>query len=131
MSTEITETAEEKAAMDLQRYEQEGRAIIESILNTPDGEQKNAAAASEKLIRKRIRENGFLRRIITPVKKTDADLSDFLDSELPGIIEEMEMDQPGAKTMSFGDTPDTEFYRGDKFLTPQMDLTACHDLNLS
>jgi hypothetical protein len=116
MSSQIAETAEEKAAMDLQRYEQEGRAIIKSIMEAPDGECKNAATASENLIRRRIRENGFLRRIIPPVKKTDADLDSFLDSELPGIIEEMEMDQPGAKTMSFADTPDTEFYRGDKFL---------------
>lgn len=125
MSTEIAVTAEEKEAMDLQTYETENRQIIKSLIEAPDGECKNASAASEKMIRRRIRENGFLRRIIPPVNKTDADLDHFLDSELPGIIEEMEMDQPGAKTISFADTPDTEFYRGDKFLVISLMQSTC------
>ena len=36
--------------------------------------------------------------------------------ELPVIIEEMEPESVGAKDISFNDTADTAFYRGDKFV---------------
>lgn len=68
------------------------------------------------MVRRRIRENGFGRLILPFKPVTDADLNQLPDTELPVIIEEMEPESPGAKAISFNDTADTAFYRGDKFV---------------
>jgi len=68
------------------------------------------------MVRRRIRENGF-GRLILPFKPcSDADLARLPDVEVPVIIEEMEPESVGAKAISFNDTADTAFYRGDKFV---------------
>ena len=89
--------------------------LIDAILNAPDGHLKNASGLSGRFIRRRIRENGFFRRILPFEDVKQSDLSPSIDSEKPWIIEEMESDQPGAVSMNYDDTPDTAFFRGEKF----------------
>ena len=91
------------------------REFVAQISDSGNGLIKEASEAGSRMIRRRIRENGFMRAIIPPKPVTDADLDRSLTTEQPIIIEDMEPNQYGAKVISFGDTPDTTFYRGDKF----------------
>jgi hypothetical protein len=53
------------------------------------------------MIRRRIREEGFTRRIIPPVPVTNDDLDRVLTHDRPVIIEDMEPLSKGAKTIPF------------------------------
>ncbi len=76
------------------------------------------------MIRRRLRENGFTRLILPFQQISKSDLTYLPDSELPAIVEEMEPDSPGAKAIPFNDTPDTAFYRGDKFAVYFCNITT-------
>jgi len=89
--------------------------LVSAILDAPDGHLKNASALSGRFIRRKIRENGFFRRILPFEDVKQSDLSPSIDSEKPWIIEEMEGDQPGSVSLNYDDTPDTQFFRGEKF----------------
>ncbi|MEI6035749.1 MAG: hypothetical protein WCS65_15905 [Verrucomicrobiae bacterium] len=92
------------------------RQLLDALANAQDGQLKNASESSSRMVRRRIRENGF-GRLILPFKPcSDADLARLPDVEVPVIIEEMEPESVGAKAISFNDTADTAFYRGDKFV---------------
>ncbi len=91
-------------------------SLMEALANADDGQLKNASEAGSKMVRRRIRENGFGRLILPFKPVSDGDLNQMVGTELPVIIEEMEPESPGAKAISFNDTADTAFYRGDKFV---------------
>lgn len=80
------------------------------------GEVKFASAAGSKMLKRRIYEEGFLRRILPEETVTDDDLTPQVSSEYPTILKEMEGLSKGAKSVPFGDSPDIESYRGDKYL---------------
>jgi len=90
--------------------------MLDQILSSDDGMQKEAATAGTNMIRRRIREEGFTRRIIPPQTVTNDDLDRVVTHDRPVIIEDMEPLSKGAKTMPFGDSADTEFYYGNKFV---------------
>lgn len=92
------------------------KQLIAALVGNPDGFQKEASEAGSAMIRRRIRENGFMRLILPPKLVSDKDLTPLPDTELPVIVEEMEPDSAGAKSISFNDTADTQFYRADKFV---------------
>jgi hypothetical protein len=92
------------------------RELLEAIQDSPDGILKQASTASSNMIRRKIRENGFARSIIPPKPVGNEDLDRLPDTDLPVIIEDMEPLSPGAKSISFDDTADTAFYKGDKFV---------------
>jgi hypothetical protein len=92
------------------------RELVDSIINSEDGHNKAASAAAGKMIRRRIREHGFTRLILPYKPISDSDLTSLPNTELPVVVEEMEPDVPGAKSISFNGSPDTEFYRADKFV---------------
>ena len=83
--------------------------LLEAIAGAEDGHLKSASAAASKMVRRRIRENGFSRLILPYKQISDTDLNQLPDTELPVIIEEMEPFSPGAKSISFNDSADTEF----------------------
>lgn len=92
------------------------KRLLSAIDDAPDGHLKRASDASSQMIRRRIRENGF-QRLILPFKQiSDSDLTQLPDTDRPAIVEEMEPDSPGAKSISFNDSADTDFFRGDKFV---------------
>ena len=82
----------------------------------PEAHLKNASDKATNLVRRRIRENGWSRLIQPYVQVTDSDLDPLPDTERPAIIENMEPDSKGAKSMSFNDSAETATYRGDKFV---------------
>lgn len=83
METEL----EKQAALDLEKYEQENRSIIQSLVDAKDGDCEKAASASSNMIRRQIRENGFTRRVLPPKQVSDSDLNRLPTTELPVIVE--------------------------------------------
>jgi hypothetical protein len=92
------------------------RELLDKLVGADEGEVKFASAAGTNMIRRRIREEGFTRAIIPPVDVTNDDLDRVVEHDRPVIIEDMEPLSKGAKSISFGDTADTEFYYGNKFV---------------
>jgi hypothetical protein len=92
------------------------RKLIDQISGSDEGEVKQASAAGTNMIRRRIREEGFTRRIIPPVPVTNDDLDRVVQHDRPVIIEDMEPLSKGAKSIPFGDSADSEFYYGNKFV---------------
>jgi hypothetical protein len=90
-------------------------ALVDQMAKAGEGEVKEASAAGTNMIRRRIREEGFLRRIIPMQTVTNEDLDRVIDHDRPVIIEDMEMLSPGAKSIPFGDTADTAPYYGNKY----------------
>jgi hypothetical protein len=91
------------------------KGILTEMEESNEGQIKEAATAGTNMIRRRIREEGFTRRILPPQTVTNDDLDRVLTHDRPVIIEDMEPLSKGAKTMPFGDTADTETYYGNKF----------------
>jgi len=92
------------------------KELIDRVLEASDGEVKQASAAGTNMIRRRIREEGFTRRIIPPQTVTNEDLDRVVNHDRPVMIEDMEPLSRGAKSIPFGDSADTEFYYGNKYL---------------
>ena len=92
------------------------RKLVDQWANDPQGEVKSASAAGSQMIRRRIREEGFTRRIIPPVTVTNDDLDRVVDNDRPVIIEDMEPLSRGAISMPFGDATSTQSYYGNKFV---------------
>jgi hypothetical protein len=92
------------------------REIIDAMTDADDGVIKSASTAGSNMIRRRIREDGFARNIIEPKTITNDMLDRVPDHDRPVMIEDMEPDSKGAKSIPFGDSSDTEFYYGTKYL---------------
>ena len=90
--------------------------LLQAFIDAEDGQLKTASEASSDMIRKRLRENSFLDLILPPKPVSDGELTYLPDTELPVIVEEMEPDSPGAKTIPFNSSADTAFYTGSKFV---------------
>jgi len=76
---------------------------------------KQAAAATE-IIRTRIREDGFQRKILPFKKISNSDCNELPDTELPAVIELLEPDSPASKSISYNDTPNSVQFRAEKFV---------------
>lgn len=92
------------------------REIIDAISDAEEGSIKSASTAGSNMIRRRIREDGFARNIIAPKTVTNDMLDRVPEHDRPVMIEDMEPDSKGAKSIPFGDSADTEFYYGTKYL---------------
>lgn len=89
-------------------------AAIES--HAPNSLMKGASARGGDFIRVRLRENGFHRNIIplTPLG-ADAKFDRQTNHEEPVMVEDMEADSMGAKSIPFNGAPDTTLYRGLRY----------------
>lgn len=105
----------EQIDQNLQDARTSNAELISRILEESDGEIKSAATAGTNMIKRRIREDGFLRNIIPPETVTNADLDRVVDSDKPVIIEDMEPLSPGAVSIPFGGSAESVFYYGNKF----------------
>jgi len=92
------------------------RQLLDVINNAENGQLNKVASAGTSMIRRRLRENGFTRRILPHTDVDDSALAELPNSDRPAIIEYMEPDSPGAVSLSFNDSADTHFYRADKFI---------------
>lgn len=85
------------------------------IAAMPDGMSKEASADSSRIIRRRLRENAFIEAAIPSEVVSEADLAYALDTDYPYVIEEMEPESPGARTVPFGQAAETYLFEGNKF----------------
>jgi hypothetical protein len=106
---------QDPAVLDTESIADKNRKLIAALDASGEGEIKQASTAGTNMIRRRIREDGFLRRILPPQQVTNDDLDRVLEHDRPVIIEDMEPASKGAKSIPFGDSADTEFYWGNKF----------------
>jgi hypothetical protein len=82
------------------------------------GEVKTAADAGTSFIRRKLREDGFLRKIIPPQPLGNQDLDRVIDHDKPVRIEDFEPNVPAAKAVPFGEIADMDYFYGPKFLVP-------------
>lgn len=92
------------------------RELIDDILNSDVGIVKKASVATEKATRTQIREEGFQRAILPFEDITNADLDYAGDSELSGVWFELEPDSPAARSIPYDASPNTAFYRAEKYV---------------
>lgn len=90
--------------------------ILDHITESEDGHNKEASSAASNMIRRRIREDGFARNIMPSKTVSNDQLDRVPDHDRPVIIEDMEPGSKGAKSIPFGDSADTSFYYGNKFV---------------
>jgi hypothetical protein len=108
----------------LQDIRTSNEEILAKILESGDGEVKTASTAGTNMIRRRVREDGFLRNIIPPETVTNADLDRVQQHDKPVIIEDMEPLSPGAVSLPFGGSADSTFYYGNKFIVVFNEVTT-------
>lgn len=92
------------------------KELIDSILDSDQGIVKKASVAAGKATRTQIREEGFQRTILPFEDITNDDLDYSGDSELSGVWFELEPDSPAARSIPYDDTPNTEFFRAEKYV---------------
>jgi hypothetical protein len=109
------QATKEAADLQVENVATSNKLLLDAILDAGEGEIKSAATAGSNMIRRQIREEGFTRRILPPQTVGNDDLDRVLTHDRPVIIEDMEPNSKGAKSIPFGDTADTEFYYGNKF----------------
>jgi hypothetical protein len=85
-------------------------------LDTPEGREKTAAKV-EDWIHDRLREEAFVRNILTPRKVTRSDLQVSVNHDTLVKIVEVEP-QSRAMTMTFRGQPDVRYYRAARFEVP-------------
>jgi len=110
--------------------EPSARLMNESVLGklTSDdtGLRKEAQDAINDYTRVRMREDGFLRRIMPPVTITNDELDRQVDTDKPVKIVDKEPESPGAISVPFASLPMNRYIRGpryrvmfDRILTPK------------
>lgn len=94
-----------------------GKDLLAALVRCDEGYIKEASESSTSAVRRRLRENGFMRHIqpMTPV--TGADLTKWPGYDVGVIVDEMEIDQTGAVTLPLNETSQTEYYRAESFIT--------------
>ncbi len=98
--------------------------FIRLVEGSGDGHVKGASARGGDYVRWKLRENGFYRNICPPDPVTDSQFDRQLDYDEPVIIEDMEPESPGAKSIPFNDTPDSRPFRGRRFMVRFCKITT-------
>ena len=88
-------------------------AFIDQITNP--SMEKQAASAINEYTRTKMREDGFLRRILPPQTVTDADFDRQVDTDKPVIIIDKEPDSPAAYSIPFGTLPNNRYIQGSRY----------------
>lgn len=96
--------------------------LIEAATSGDDNEfSKKASAIGTGIIRRRLKESGFMRRIqpLSPVPDSKLQNTSNLDTNDEDllVIDDIEPDQPGAVCVPFNATSTSHYYRGHRFAT--------------
>ena len=87
-------------------------AVIRRLTSGNDRLVKEAQDTIDEYVRMRVREDGFLRRILPPVTVTAEDLTPQVDTDNPTIVIELEPDNPGAQMVPFATLPANRYIKG-------------------
>ena len=80
-----------------------------------NGQEKRAQDAINDYTRIKVREDGFLRRILPPVQITNDELDRAADTDKPVKIIDKEPDSPAAVSVAFGTQPQGRYIQGPKY----------------
>ena len=120
------------------RANQVVRQHIDQMEFNPESTTKVARATSD-YIRMKLREEGFMRKILPAQTITGDDLSKQVHTDKPSKIVELEPDSPGAMSIPFGEFPTSTYIYGKRWLvtlnriaTPMFnkDVAELHDYDL-
>ena len=120
------------------RANQVVRQHISQMESNPESTIKVARATSD-YIRMRLREEGFLRKILPAQTITGDDLTKQVTTDKPAKVVELEPDSPGAMSIPFGEFPSGTNVFGKRWLvtfsriaTPMFnkDVAELHDYDL-
>lgn len=100
--------------------------FLDQLMSKDASLTKNAQTAVDEFTRKKMREDGFWRKIITPVQVSNSDLTRQVDTDKNVIVIDMEPDSPGAISIPYGTLPSNRYIRGrryrvmfDRIVTPR------------
>lgn len=92
------------------------REFFSQLLSDDTQMQKEAAQDAHDFTRKRVREEGVFRKIITPVGVEDSDLDRQANTDKNMIVIDMESDSPGAISVPYGGALSaTRYIWGDRY----------------
>jgi len=120
------------------RANQVVRQHIDQMEFNPESTVKVARATSD-YIRMKLREEGFLRKILPAQTITGDDLTKQVSTDKPSKVIELEPDSPGAMSIPFGEFPTGTYIYGKRWLvtfsriaTPMFnkDVAELHDYDL-
>ena len=88
---------------------------IDRITGSDLGLKKEAEDTINAYTRRKIREDGFLRRILPPVTITNDELDRQVNTDKPVKIVDMEPDSPAAISVPLGTSPMNRYIRGQRY----------------
>ena len=89
--------------------------VINRLISDDKSLQKEAQDAINDYTRRKIREDGFLRRILPPVTITNDELDRQIDTDKPVKIVDFEPDSPAAISVPLGASPMNRYIRGPRY----------------
>lgn len=115
--------------------------VLDQLDSRDPGIQKEAADTINDYVRIKMREDGFLRRILPPVTMTNDELDRQVDTDLPVKVVDKEPNSPGAISVPFASLPQNRYIYGprfrvmfDRILTPQfmkdVDALRTYDMDI-
>ena len=114
------------------------RSHIENMENNSESQIKVARATSD-YIRMKLREEGFLRKILPAQTITGDDLDKQVGTDKPSKVVELEPDSPAAVSIPFGEFPEGTYIYGKRWLVTfsrvatkmfNKDVAELHDYDL-
>jgi len=99
----------------IEDFNESNASLLAAWQDSADGHHKSSSASATNMIRRRIREESVVRRVLPLQTKTEKDLEMDLKHDQPVIREHFEAGSMGAYSVPLGETYDSEFYFGDKF----------------
>ena len=100
------------------------QAVLSRLTSDDPGMVKEAVTAINEYTRVKLREDGFLRRVLPPLTITEFDRQ--VDTDKPVKVVDKEPDSPAAISVPFGSSPMNRYIRGpryrvmfDRILTPK------------
>ena len=109
------------------------------LMEHSDESRTKVSRAASDYIRMKLREEGFLRKILPAQTITGDDLNKQVVTDKPSKIVELEPDSPGAVSIPFGEFPESTYIYGKRWLvtfsriaTPMFnkDVAELHDYDL-
>ncbi len=76
---------------------------------------KSAQDTVTNFTRLKMREDGFWRKIVPPINVSNDDLDRQVDTDLPCIVVDMEVDSPAAASIPYGQLPFNEYISGKRY----------------
>jgi hypothetical protein len=90
-------------------------AFFDQLLSDDSTMQKSAMSSATEYTRMKLRETGFMRKIMTPEPVTHDDMDAQVDTDKPVIIVEKEPESPAAQSIPFGSLPNNRYIRGRRY----------------